>query len=428
MKRKLLGILSGLGLFCALAYFFQLWFFSERYKPSILLIEIPNLSQHFLESEDIHSTLPNFYSIIKKSYVFNNAFLVATPQGKDGLGKFTESYMQEVGYFAAGQNWSLDQVESNGWDRNNLPSSYLFSLGKMLEVDKANTIISDYLAGLPASSFLLKIRLPYLRPPYLHSESLDDKKELSSAAYKVVQNYIENFETRPDKHAFLWTLYDSGKFKKIKSFNEMLEKNININRNSGNDDWNSPELLYFMTMGNRKKLSLWIESNGFENDLNIVREVYLKSLSLVDEAIGRILSQYEKWDDSTKPILIFYTNFNHDAYIDKDFLNATPFSRMLLDKNTRVPLIIHIPGQKTQEIVAEQVSIGHLANLVSLLMSGDKPSIENLKRTLKSHYQFTATNYYPFTSIRAEDGSKVIYNKKTEKYMYVFLSLFSNCS
>lgn len=209
----------------------------------------------------------------------------------------------------------------------------------------------------------LHVHSKYMHYPYidhLNNPSGWDRN-LSESSKKLVEKYRNNFDQFPEKLPLLFYLFNDI---------ELARRHPYVQENYSGDLKSASKIALAGLVANPTLLKLWSESEGFEEDLEILKQVYASKVVFYDKLIGQLLNRLKAKGHLENTLVVFVGDHG------EEFMESGQLSHFdnVNDIALTLPMAIKWPDDfKFQNIVIEdQFHFGELVKILRQVVQGGK--------------------------------------------------------
>ncbi len=358
---------------------------SENKRPNVLIVSIdsfrrdPSFTYNWPGAD-----APNLTRMASQSFFFKNFF---TPRSWGNLNywlaRLPAKFWEDNGYETLGLPWlpralrKLDYEEAQTRPAN----FYIYINHESFRFGIDH--LKSKLLKRRDRPFFLQVHIKELHPP-MFRESVTAIEKLSDASAKRMRQYLDRPQDFPDKALLFYLLFDP-----------VLGTHHNWRTDAAVDTlikgdaipagWGRVRRINFQASD--LFTNLWKKSAGFEEDIQLLRELYALKMRDLDGYLTEILDLYGDEKLKKDTVLVVLGNFGFSMMEHGSLFNSVETFDEFIGTN----MFIHLPGQVKGEIVQAQASLKSVAQWISNLVT-EPSSVRNLKDTIHDPF-IVARNY-----------------------------------
>lgn len=377
-KWAILGIL----LFIGAATFYVL---PEKKKPNILIVSIdsfrrdPAFTYNWPEAD-----APNLTRMASKSFFFKNFF---TPRSWGNLNywlaRMPAKFWEENGYETLGLPWLPRALRKLDYEEaQTRPGNFYIYINHesfRFGIDHLKTKLLQE----RDRPFFVQVHIKELHPP-MYRDSVTATDKLSSPSAARMRTYLDRPQDFPEKTLLFYLLFDPvlgthHHWRTDAAVDTLIE------RKTIPAGWGRVRRINFQASD--LFTNLWKKSAGFEEDLQLLRELYALKMRYLDAHLAEILDLYGNQRLKNETVLVVLGNFGFSMMEHGSLFNSVETFDEFIGTN----MFIHLPGQLKGEVVQTQASLKSVAQWIGDLVN--KPNaVHNLKDTIHDPF-IVARNY-----------------------------------
>jgi len=157
----------------------------------------------------------------------------------------------------------------------------------------------------------------------------------------------------------------------------------------------------------------WRQSPGFNDDLQLVKDLYDLKMRRFDDMAADLLNLYGDESLQARTVVIF-TGDHGEAFSEHGVIGH---SVNVYDEMLRFPLVVKFPGQKQGEVIDSQLTLLELANLAHGIIEGRVTAANFASEARKASSEIVLSRNCPDTirSARLNSEWKFIRNLSSEQ-------------
>lgn len=366
-------------------------------KPNILIISVCSLGLDYLPIYTDFELMPNLKKFTEQSSLYAKS--VSTHPWLPFIRFFSDIH-QEL------RKNNYTSLMPNGWLMFRQPISVARyanedSNESYLDYQERISDLKKLLTQKREKPFFVNVYIKYLHSPYFDNINLtldDYKNKLSPDNFRLLNKYIKS-PINLDKSIFLNLLFGDRKV-----MDDYLTKVLKVNKSTTKKVRNN-----FWLNIDPAAIDKWKNSEGFKEDLELLKQVYQIKLTKLDEMLAPVLSL---WGNSElkNNTLIMIDSDHGEGFMQHGFASH---SSRLYEEFISMPLIVAFPGNKKAIELKSQLSKTAAANAIIKVMKGDvaiEKIISDLQNDSANEYIVSRNCRNTVYSIRTKDAWKLIIN------------------
>jgi arylsulfatase A-like enzyme len=242
---------------------------------------------------------------------------------------------------------------------------------------------------------------PYLSSTYLTNRDLL-KEVFTKDEISLIDEYIKNPESYPEKYSFFQMTFGDEKFKKL-YFN------------------NSNQYVAYAT--DVASVDKWKKSKNFDMDFSIMLKSYRLRLKDFDRLVGKLWDFYTSVESDTALVL---GGDHGESLLEHDYIShgTIPYDEVI-----KFFQAVHFPGQKEKVIYDHQISQKSLGIMIEDIVLGNRNEKNFLENSFMRHVDNHILSFScagDIASLRDVKGWKFIYHIPEERFSLFNLKLDPN--
>lgn len=342
---------------------------SAATQPNILVISTCSLRfAHLATYSSGTDFSPAITELGKRSFVFDNAVTELTWTNLvNFIAKEGIHLAEKHGYRMIG-NRKHDPQNPRKLPSADMP--YFFRIPDPRDTKSSNggsrLQLKDYLEELrqkyqeKGAPFFSQVHIKAMHLPFLSTSQ--ELRRLVGRKYPRIRRYLTEPERFPDKVSFFATLLPPNRME------EYLRTHPKRNRPSIDSVLRKKNRskTYIGLAQNTEFLQDWVTSEGFSEDVDLLKRVYGERLRWYDQEILPLISLFGD-PELQKNTIIIFTGDHGEAMMEHGLLThgETPWEEVI-----RIPLMVYFPGHQTQHRIPEQFRSVSTRVLIEGMMSG----------------------------------------------------------
>jgi hypothetical protein len=346
---------------------------SFRPKYNILILSVDSYRRFPGEDPVPPSVAPNLARFARGSERFPDFVTQFSWSNLDyWLARVNPADFKRAGYDPLGVAWRLlalrkvDAQELNAW-----PAEFYMYVPHE-HFDYGLRLLRARLLAPHERPFFLQVHFKELHPP-LYRPGITKDGDLTPASRARLRKYLEHPERFGEKAILFHLLFDPmlGTFHQ-----QRTTEAIDALAAHGRIDprWNEIKRINFEA--SPLFLELWRHSEGYEEDLALIDELYLLKLRAFDASIGELLDLYGDKELAAKTVVIVLGNFGFSLMQHGQLFNSVGVYEEFNGSN----LTVRLPGQDRGRVWPFQTSLKSVVRFVAALMESgpSQKALENL--------------------------------------------------
>ncbi len=404
--------------FVIFSFFIYRNFYSKK-KYNILIISYCSFRADLLQAYGgEYQQAPHLNDFANSSYVFKNLISNLSWSNVSGFFLFlTKKYVEDMGYKTFGNPWSAGLAQYYDLKPNTVmapflqviqPSSFLDQRRVKYEIGRLEKNITDQ-KNWPFIHILHSraSHVPYAKNIRNYTSVLD---VLSEDEKIYVKSAIENSSNYLNRLPFILMVSSRNE-----NFLKKLYSKLPLDKNE-KEKIAENHSHFIGLIDNKYLVNRWKRSTFFEGDIKILKKLYKKLSSEIDQSYRSIFNLFEDKELAKNTVIIFLTDHG-ESFLEngEDFFHGKGISEELI----KLAGFVKFPGQENQVLFNEQFFVGGFKYILEKLMSGEinQNNFESFieKKSLEYKKIYSTNCDGTKDSLRVENKWKLVRNFLTEE-------------